>query len=229
MNGRETILSRIKDAVKNSSGPFSTDENNELKIKNGFASITPKDNTGLWTQFKNELEIISGEFHFVKNIDNATEIISKFLIESKFERIGISKEKICSHAAEIIHKRFSNIKIISPDKLSYQERKKEYSETETAVVHPAYAVADIGSLVFPYVQTGTSYPHFLCDNIFAIINKNQIVANQFELFEKIDLEEAKNMVFVTGPSRTADIEKVLVLGAHGPRKLVVIVCSEEFQ
>ena len=139
MNGRETILSRIKDAVKNSSGPFSTDENNELKIKNGFASITPKDNTGLWTQFKNELEIISGEFHFVKNIDNATEIISKFLIESKFERIGISKEKICSHAAEIIHKRFSNIKIISPDKLSYQERKKEYSETETAVVHPAYA------------------------------------------------------------------------------------------
>ncbi|HPB95453.1 MAG TPA: LUD domain-containing protein, partial [Polyangiaceae bacterium] len=33
-------------------------------------------------------------------------------------------------------------------------------------------------------------------------------------------------VLVTGPSRTADVEKVLVIPAHGPRKLVVVLCEE---
>ncbi len=41
------------------------------------------------------------------------------------------------------------------------------------------------------------------------------------------ITERKNMVFVAGPSRTADIEKVLVLGAHGPRKLLVILIDSE--
>ena len=40
--------------------------------------------------------------------------------------------------------------------------------------------------------------------------------------KKVDIERAKNMVFVTGPSRTADIEKTLVLGAHGPRRVTII-------
>jgi L-lactate dehydrogenase complex protein LldG len=33
-------------------------------------------------------------------------------------------------------------------------------------------------------------------------------------------------VIVTGPSRTADIEKVLVIPAHGPRRLIVVMCDE---
>jgi L-lactate dehydrogenase complex protein LldG len=55
------------------------------------------------------------------------------------------------------------------------------------------------------------------------VKRENLLENQFELFHKIDFEKAKNMVFVTGPSRTADIEKTLVLGAHGPRRVTVIL------
>jgi hypothetical protein len=55
-----------------------------------------------------------------------------------------------------------------------------------------------------------------------VIQGDKVVASQFELFGKIPPADARDMFMVAGPSRTADIEKVLVLGAHGPRRLVVI-------
>jgi L-lactate dehydrogenase complex protein LldG len=107
-----------------------------------------------------------------------------------------------------------------------QSRKNELAETKISIVHPSFALADTGSLVFIYDECCTSLPHFLCETTFAIVNSNQIVANQFVFFDKINSEKSKNMVFITGPSRTADIEKVLVLGAHGPRKLVVLMIED---
>ncbi len=226
MSSREAILNRIKDALKTPSEICTAEDGIERKIKIGIDSITPKDKAGLWSQFEKELIAISGEFYSVKNVDGVAEIVSKFLNEAKYRRLGISKEEICSDVAKIIQKKSGAVEIVLPDVLTYERRKREYSITEASVVHPAFAVADIGSLVFPYAQTGTTYPHFLCDNAFAVVFQNQIVANQFELFEKMDPAETKNMVFITGPSRTADIEKVLVLGAHGPRKLVVLKIEE---
>lgn len=227
MNGRHAILDKIKEALNSPSGITELNKDLDERINNGINLVTPQSKDDLWRQFKMELEAIAGEFYKVKNIGEAAEIISVFLTELNLNRIGISKEKICLDIAHEIEKKIQTVKIISCENFGYEERKKEFAVTEVSIVHPSYAVADVGSLVFLYDLTGTSYPHFLCDNTFVIINTNQIVANQFELFEKLDSNISRNMVFVTGPSRTADIEKVLVLGAHGPRKLIVILNSGE--
>ncbi len=227
MNGRHAILDKIKEALNSLSGITELNKDLDDRINNGINLTTPQSKDDLWRQFKMELEAIAGEFYKVKNISEAAEIISGFLTELNLNRIGISKEKICLDIAKEIEEKIQTVKIISCENFQYEERKKEFAVTEVSIVHPLYAVADVGSLVFLYDLTGTSYPHFLCDNTFVIINTNQIVANQFELFEKLDSNISRNMVFVTGPSRTADIEKVLVLGAHGPRKLVVILNSGE--
>jgi len=58
------------------------------------------------------------------------------------------------------------------------------------------------------------------------MERKQLIFKQFELFKHINPDKAKNMVFMAGPSRTADIEKVLVLGTHGPRRLIVIMMDE---
>ncbi|OGU34288.1 MAG: hypothetical protein A2068_13675 [Ignavibacteria bacterium GWB2_35_6b] len=227
MNSREAILNRIRSAVKTSSDMKADNPYAGEKIKEAIKLITPKEQIGLVNQFQNELEAIAGNFHIVKNIKEVSDIILKFLKNNEFKKIGISGEEICKTASTFIKNSLPEVKIILSNELQIEERIKELAVTEVSIVHPSFAIADIGSLVFLYDDTGTTLPHFLCDNTFAIIYKKQIIANQFELFEKIDSEKSKNMVFVAGPSRTADIEKVLVLGAHGPRKLTVIVIDEE--
>jgi L-lactate dehydrogenase complex protein LldG len=223
MNSRDIILNRIKTAAKNEKSPDAADLYE--RIHKGIESITPKEIDGLWSQFKKELETIAGEFYTINSLSEAAKIISTFMSSNDFKRIGISKEALCKTLAEMTADLSKGIKIISAEKLNHKERKSELAITEVSIVLPSFAVADIGSLVFLYDDTGTSLPHFLCDNTFVIVNKNQIIANQFELLRKVEVEKSKNMVFITGPSRTADIEKVLVLGAHGPRKLVVFLLN----
>jgi len=80
--------------------------------------------------------------------------------------------------------------------------------------------------VVRFDRLDSTLPHFLPDVIIAFVYKDQLLANHFELFDKIDPDAAKNMTLITGPSRTADIEKILILGAHGPRRLVVIFIDQ---
>lgn len=226
MNSREAILNRIRTANKIPSIIKKDDPQAENRIRDSIISLTPKDKSGLWNQFKTEFELINGKFYFVKDSIQAAGIISKFVKENKLNSIGTSGEDICLGVIDKVKEDISGLKIVSSRNLKFEERKREFSSIEIAVVHPFFAVADIGSLVFLYDQTKTSMPHFLCDNTFALITRNQIVPNQFNLLESLSREDSKNMVFVAGPSRTADIEKVLVLGAHGPRNLTVILIDE---
>jgi len=40
------------------------------------------------------------------------------------------------------------------------------------------------------------------------------------------VQSTGNLVFISGPSRTADIEQTLTLGVHGPRELIIVVYGE---
>jgi L-lactate dehydrogenase complex protein LldG len=220
MSSKEKILSRIAEALKTKSNLREPDKSADERIKSSLSSITPKDNDSLWAQFKTEIEKIAGEYYSFTSEDEAAEFICKVLNELK---IGL----ISSHNAPAlkgIKEKLAGkgIKISEAALLDADTRKRETALINAAIAEPSFAVADIGSLVFVMDDARTSYPYFLCDNTIAIVKKESIVAGQFELFSKIDVEKSKNMFFVTGPSRTADIEKVLVLGAHGPRRLIVI-------
>ncbi len=217
MNSKEKILNRISEALKIKSDLRKIDSNVDEKIKISLEGITPKDNNSLWLQFKTELEKISGEYYSINSVGGAMEYIGKVLQELNIPVVGADSTAMINEMIST-----SGIKMADVSSKSADERKRSLAEINCAIVGPSYAVADTGSLVFLMDDTLTSYPHYLCDNTIAIVKKENIVANQFELFEKLNVEKSKNMFFVTGPSRTADIEKVLVLGAHGPGRLIVI-------
>jgi L-lactate dehydrogenase complex protein LldG len=60
----------------------------------------------------------------------------------------------------------------------------------------------------------------------AIIKESDVVPSLEEGFERVRELNVSNFVLITGPSRTADIEKTLVLGVHGPEELYLMVMLE---
>ena len=54
-----------------------------------------------------------------------------------------------------------------------------------------------------------------------MVKKENIVATMHQAYERIDISKEGFGAFIAGPSKTADIEQSLVIGAHGARSLVV--------
>jgi L-lactate dehydrogenase complex protein LldG len=100
-----------------------------------------------------------------------------------------------------------------------------------AVSHAFAAVAETGTLVLTSGADNPTTLNFLPDVHIVVLSASD-VASDFETvmarlrgrFGAAAMPRTVNMI--TGPSRSADIEQTLILGAHGPRKLHVIVVGE---
>lgn len=83
-------------------------------------------------------------------------------------------------------------------------------------------IADTGSVVL-LPKESWSIP-LLPQTHIVLASTERLVADMKTYFEEMQEGiSSSSILFITGPSRTADIEKILILGAHGPRELIVII------
>jgi L-lactate dehydrogenase complex protein LldG len=64
---------------------------------------------------------------------------------------------------------------------------------------------------------------FITQHLAVVVNRNDIVATMHDAYYKIADADYGFATFIAGPSKTADIEQSLVLGAHGPKTMTVFV------
>jgi len=156
----------------------------------------------------------SAEVHEIAQIDDAPEAIWSILVKQNAARhVHIPPG---SPANELPWQRAPGLSV-------KQERP---SGSDSAVSFANYAIAETGTLVF---ASGTDSPpatFLLPETHVAIVRADQIVAGMEEAFARLRagrgaLPRAVNLV--SGPSRTGDIEQTIVLGAHGPRRVHIVV------
>jgi L-lactate dehydrogenase complex protein LldG len=102
--------------------------------------------------------------------------------------------------------------------------------TDAASLQHAFAgIAETGTLMLPSGPTRPTSNNLLPDNALVVLMADRIAASYEDAFDWLRERGGmpRNVMLVTGPSRSADIEQTLELGAHGPRRLHIMIVDGE--
>lgn len=100
----------------------------------------------------------------------------------------------------------------------------DLAHIELAIIKGEFGVAENGAVWIPSSSLAFRALPFITQHMVFVLKKSEIVWNMHQAYQRLDITKADGYgVFISGPSKTADIEQSLVIGAHGSRSLVVIL------
>ena len=100
---------------------------------------------------------------------------------------------------------------------------RDCRDVRLAVVEGELGVAENGAVWVDASRLKHRGLLFLAESLVLVVEGKDIVPDMESAYARIDFAPVRSGYFVSGPSKTADIEQCLVIGAHGARSLVVIV------
>lgn len=193
MSSRDSILDKIK--------------KNQPKEVNELPSLEALKETNLdvLEQYKTVLKSIGGDF---VEVANYAEVIT--FVKEHFD----TNKRILTTLPEL-----SEIA-----KLDWQkEDPHSLQDAELILVKAYFGVAENSALWVTDAILGQRVSAFIPQYLSIIVNKRDIVAKMHQAYDIIGNQEYGFGTFIAGPSKTADIEQSLVLGAHGARGLTVFL------
>ncbi|GAB3963216.1 LUD domain-containing protein [Spirosoma harenae] len=96
---------------------------------------------------------------------------------------------------------------------------------ELALIRAELAVAENGAVWLPEQRMGQRIVPYICQHLAVVVDTERTVPTLHEAYGKIGEGDYGFGAFIGGPSKTADIEQALVLGAHGPISMTVFILN----
>ena len=127
--------------------------------------------------------------------------------------LGVDTENLVSSLDEL------QGKALNPDSVADVH---ELGGNYTAVACGRVAVAENGAVWVPV--EGRRRAHlFACQHLVLVVSKAAVVDTMHDAMARVSLDDIAYGAFISGPSKTADIEQALVMGAHGAMRATVIL------
>ena len=98
-----------------------------------------------------------------------------------------------------------------------------YEDVELSIIKAHFAVAENGAVWLTEEKMGQRIIPYICQHLAVVVSAESIVPTLHEAYQKIGVGDYGFGGFIGGPSKTADIEQALVLGAHGPLTMTVFI------
>lgn len=155
-------------------------------------------------RFLEVIEAVGGKGVLLQEGQDINEVIREHYPEAK---------NIASNLPEI------TIANLNPDNV---DDPHELTGIDVGVVQGEVAVAENACVWVPQ-NVRHKVVYFISEYLVIVIDRKNIVNNMHEAYPKIDFYGREFGVFISGPSKTADIEQALVIGAHGPKGALVVL------
>ena len=104
-------------------------------------------------------------------------------------------------------------------------RARDLNGTDVGIIRGMFGVAENGCIWIPQ-QMKEKAVCFISENLVILLPKSQIVNNMHEAYKRIEFDYYGYGTFISGPSKTADIAQVLVMGAQAARSVTILLMPE---
>ena len=158
-------------------------------------------------QFMNMMKSVGG---------NAIEVEKGRDVNSLIRELYPDAKEIASNLPEI------TIATRSPDTV---DDAQALNGTDVGVIRGKFGVAENGCIWIPQEMKEKAVC-FISEHLIILLPKSQIVNNMHEAYKRIEFNDYGYGTFISGPSKTADIAQVLVMGAQAARSVTVFLMPE---
>lgn len=159
-------------------------------------------------QFEESLTSVGGRCLHVAEPTALKEAVAKLDVYSKARTVA-------SLVKEIDSRNINPLAVEDPHQLS---------GVDVAVLPAEFGVAENGAVWLPGSSLGPNRAIFvIAQYVVLVLNANQIVSNMHQAYARVRMERPGFGLFLSGPSKTADIEQSLVIGAHGARSCTLFL------
>ena len=207
---RDHVLHRIRTALGRSAGqeapppPPARIRIPEVDVEARIASLLEK------------VEALAGKTYRAASLEDACRYVCTAIA---------GKTAIASNAAYLEQCGITSLPGVRSGVTSKDELRELCATCDIGITSADYALADTGTLVMISSPQEARMVSLLPPAHIAVVPRDRILTGLDELFSLLPhpAEQTSSMVLITGPSRTADIEQILVRGVHGPGQIHVVV------
>lgn len=215
MTSRSIVLQRIRENLGSSPSP-------ELPPVPVVWPTTNPATEDLRSRFVEELRSVHGEPIAASSREEAASVLRDLVQAAGWNRVLVMDRPL---ARDLVAKAdLAWETTLLPD----DPPARDLAGIPVAVIQADYLLADTGSSVVVCERPGERLACYLPPACIVVAEVSQLREHLPALWNELAAKAAEpdrrgEFVIITGPSRTADIEKILILGVHGPKRLLVLV------
>jgi L-lactate dehydrogenase complex protein LldG len=222
LSEREKILGRVREALKSPApAPGAhghTPTSGLVSTPRQWLPIVGKTFDEQLALFAKNSAELKTDFQLFNSVDEARQAIVRLRDAEKWQRVAGHSEELTNVICPAL-----NLPLLRTDK-TYDVT--ELEKCDAGISECDALIAQTGSVLVTNRSAGGRALSVLPPHHVVLARREQLVADlpaAFELLKKKYSDDYPSMIsFITGPSRTGDIERILVLGAHGPKKLTIL-------